>query len=457
MSQLVSINPSNNQILGKVNPSSIEDIQAKVNLAHESQNHWRDMGVAERVKLLKNAFEEFKQRQHEISLLEATEMGTPITEAEGNFKGSMNYAEWNFANAEKYLSPEVTLETSKQIHTVYREPHGVAAVIIPWNFPFGNFVWNCLQKLIAGNTVVLKHSEECPLSGKLIEEVLTKHLPKGVFNEIYGDGEVGSALLEQNIHFLTFTGSSDVGKLLYQKAGAKFIKAVMELGGSAPGIIFADADPDDAVNEICGLRLYNAGQCCDGLKRLLVHESLVEKTTSKISAIFSAKKVGNAIDKQTEIGPLVSKKQLDLLISQVDDAIAKGAKVITGGKSLEKELGGNFYMPTVLTNVTPDMQVWNQEVFGPVLPIISFKTEEEAIQLANQTRYGLGAYIFTANKDKSLQVARSIESGMISINGASYIHPHNPFGGYKNSGIGMINGKYGFHEVTHPKVIAKLL
>lgn len=454
MPQIVSINPSNYQVLGEVSSSTLSDIQSKVKMAHESKHHWHEIGVAERVKILKKALQEFEQRKQEIVILESTEMGTPINEAESNFKGSIQYANWFFDNAEKYLSPEITFAMKNQTHTVYHEPLGVAAIIIPWNFPFGNFIWNCLQSLIAGNTIILKHSEECPLSGKLIEEVLTKHLPKGVFNEVYGDGEVGSALVEQNINLLSFTGSSDVGKMLYQKAGSKFIKSVMELGGSAPGIIFEDANCDLAIAKICDLRLYNAGQCCDGLKRLLVHENIFEKIIPKISAIFSGKIVGNANDKQTEIGPLVSKKQLNSLISQVNDAIAKGAKVITGGKSLEKELGGSFFMPTVLTDVTTDMQVWMQEVFGPVLPIITFKTDEEAIQLANQTRYGLGAYLFTENKDKALKIARAIESGMVSINGVSYINPHNPFGGYKNSGMGRVNGKFGFHELTQPKVVA---
>lgn len=456
MTTLTSINPSNNQILAEINTSTLSDIQSKVKLAHESKNSWHTMGVTARIKLLKNAFKEFKQHKHEIAMLEATEMGTPITEAENNFDGSINYANWFFDNAEKYLSPEITFENSHQIHTLHREPIGVAAIIIPWNFPFGNFVWNCLQSLIAGNTIILKHSEECPLSGKLIEEVLTRHLPKGVFNEVYGDGEVGNALTEQDINIISFTGSSNVGKQLYQKAGSKFIKSVMELGGSAPGIIFEDANYDSAIEKICGLRLYNAGQCCDGLKRLLVHASIFDKVVDKVATIFASKKVGDAKDKQTEIGPLVSKKQLASLITQVNEAVAKGAKIITGGKSLESELGGQFFMPTVLTQVTPDMQVWTQEVFGPVLPIMSFKTEQEAIQLANQTRYGLGAYVFTENKDKAMRIANAIESGMVSINGVSYIHPENPFGGYKYSGMGRINGKFGFHELTQPKIIATL-
>ena len=228
----------------------------------------------------------------------------------------------------------------------------------------------------------------------------------------------------------------------------------MELGGSAPGIIFEDADLDNALSLVCASRLCNAGQCCDGLKRLLVHESHFDAVVEKLGVMFSEKKVGNALDASTEIGQLVSKKQLGTLIAQVEDAVAKGAITVTGGNSLEN-LGGAFYAPTVLTNITKEMKVWHEEVFGPVLPIISFKTEEEAIALANDTAFGLGAYIFTEDKDKAERVAARIDSGMLSINGTNYILPCNPFGGYKCSGIGREHGKYGFHEVTQVKLVAK--
>ncbi len=297
--------------------------------------------------------------------------------------------------------------------------------------------------------------KECPLCGKFIDEIFTKHLPKGVFNEVYGGGEVGNSLVNQNINMIAFTGSTKTGKKIYEIAGKKFIKAVMELGGSAPGVVFEDADLDLAVGNICFNRLLNQGQCCDGLKRLIVHESIFDEVVKKVATTFSAKKVGNATDKHTEVGPLVAKRQLELLISQVEDAKTKGAKVITGGNSLEDKLGGAFFEPTVLTGITNDMRVWNEEVFGPVLPIVKFKTEQEAIELANQTVYGLGSYVFTNDKDKAERVTSAIESGMVSVNGTNYIMPFNPFGGYKNSGIGREHGRYGFDVVTQIKIIAK--
>ncbi|MBI4121167.1 MAG: aldehyde dehydrogenase [Parcubacteria group bacterium] len=453
--KLQSINPSNYRALGTVDVSTDQEIGSKVKLARDAQEKWANLGITERVSLLRNAFEDLKKQKTDFALLEAREMGMPVSEALIDFDGTCEYAYWYFDNAEKYLAPETTFENDKEIHQVFREPIGVAAVIVPWNFPLANFVWGTLQSLIAGNTIIFKHSEECPLSGKFIEDILNEHLPKGVFNEVYGAGEVGSALVNQNIDMIAFTGSTKTGKYLHELAGKKFIKAVMELGGSAPGVIFEDADLDAAVGNVCFNRLLNQGQCCDGLKRLIVHENVFDEVVEKVAATFSAKKIGDAEDTETEVGPLVAKRQLELLISQVEDAKIKGATVITGGTSLEERLGGAFFEPTVLTNVTNDMRVWTEEVFGPILPIVKFKTEQEAIQLANQTAYGLGSYVYTKDKERAERVSKAMQAGMVSVNGTNYIMPFNPFGGYKNSGFGREHGKYGFHEVTQVKIVAK--
>jgi len=343
MAKLQSINPSNYEILGEVEVSTAQEIAEKVKLAREAQKEWRNLRLAGRISVLRKAFDEFASKKEELALLMSKEMGMPITHSRNGFEGpdgAFSYANWYFDNAKKYLSPETTFEDDKEIHQVFYEPIGVVAVIIPWNFPFANFIWGCVQSLIAGNTIILKHSEECPLSGKFIEDVMSRHLPRGVLNEVYGDGEVGKVLVEQDINMVAFTGSTKTGKYLYDVAGKKFIKAVMELGGSAPGIIFADANLEEAVGNVCFNRVYNQGQCCDGLKRLLVHESIYDSAVAKIAANFSAKKVGNALQEDTEVGPLVAKRQLETLISQVQDAQAKGARVIVGGNSLEEKLGG---------------------------------------------------------------------------------------------------------------------
>ncbi len=453
--KLQSINPSNYKLLGEVDISDLKEIKEKVHAAHRAQSEWAGLGIAQRVNLLRNTIEECESRKAEFTLLESREMGMPICEANIDFDSRVKYAKWNFDNAEKYLNPETTYENDKEIHQVFHEPIGVSAVIVPWNFPWLNFSWGALQSLIAGNAIILKHSEECPLSGKFIEDVFNRHLPSGVFNEVYGDGAVGECLVQQDINMIAFTGSTKVGKHLYEIAGRKFIKAVMELGGSAPGIIFNDADINMSIKNACGQRLFNAGQCCDGLKRLIVHSDIFDEVVDKVANIFAEKKVGFAEEESTNIGPLVAKRQLDLLISQVEDAKENGAKVVTGGISLEDKMNGAFYEPTVLTGIKGEMRVWKEEVFGPVLPIVKFDTEEEAINLANETCYGLGSYVYTNDKEKAGRVASSLETGSVSVNGISYTAPFNPFGGYKNSGFGREHGKYGFNEVTQIKIVAK--
>lgn len=455
MKKLKSINPSNYQVIGEVCISNDREVEEKVKHARSAQLEWMNFAVKKRVDFLKEAIDDLKRRKSEFTLLESREMGMPINEAISDFDTTIDYANWYFDNAEKYLSPELTFENDKEIHQIFYEPIGVSALIIPWNFPIANFVWGAFQSLIAGNTMVLKHSEEVPFCGKFIEDIFSRYLPKGVFNEVYGDGEIGKILVQQDINMIAFTGSTKTGKFLYETAGKNFIKAVMELGGSAPGIIFDDADIDLSVKSVCDLRLLNAGQCCDGLKRLFVQENIFDEVVKKIASIFSAKKIGNAEENSTEIGPLVAKRQLDLLVSQVEDAKAKGAKVVSGGNPLEVKLGGVYFEPTVLIGVTDGMRVFKEETFGPVLPIVKFKIEQEAIELANQTDYGLGSYVFTKNRDKSDRVASLIETGMVSVNGTNYIMPFNPFGGYKNSGFGREHGKYGFHEVTQIKIVAK--
>lgn len=456
MSKLISINPSTYREIGNVDISTKEEIEYKVALARQAFPMWRDLGVQKRVALLREVFADVKERKQEIARLESEEMGMPITEALIDVDGCIDFANWYFDNAGKYLSSETTFESETEIHQVHYEPIGVMALIIPWNFPLANMIWGGLQSLICGNVVVMKHSEEVLLCAKLLEEIMSKHsLPKGIFSVIYGAGDVGAMLVNENIDLISFTGSTKTGKTLYESAGKKFIKSVMELGGSAPGIIFDDADLDNAAQNICFNRLLNQGQCCDGLKRIIAHESVVEAVVAKLKIQFESKKIGNATETTTEVGPLVAKRQLDLLESQVQDAIDKGAVVVTGGKSLEKELGGAFYQPTILTNVTTQMRVWNEEVFGPVLPVMTFATEQEAVDLANGTAYGLGSYLYTKNIERVERVSKAIQSGMVSVNGTNYIMPFNPFGGYKASGFGREHGKYGFHELTQIKVIAK--
>lgn len=452
--KLKSVNPSNNKFLGEVEISTQAEVTAKVKLAHRAKVSWKNLGIDGRNELLREFYNLLEKHSDDLANIQSEEMGMPLAEARIDLEGSVEYLRWYSDHASEYLSPFVTYETENEIHKVYREPRGVVGSIIPWNFPMSNIVWQCGQNLVAGNVVVLKPSEEVPLFTKKIEQIVNESpLPKGVLNLLYGDGKVGDMLAHADIDMLCFTGSTKVGKYLYQVAAEKFIPALMELGGSAPGIVFKDANVKEVLETIMMNRFINCGQACDGLKRLIVHESRMTEVIDLITQKITEMKVGDALDPATTLGPLVAERQVKVLEEQVADAVQKGVKVITGG-ARPKDLEGAYYNPTLLTGIKKEMRVWQEEVFGPVLPVMPFKTESEAIAIANDTPYGLGCYIFTSDNDLYKRVASQMESGMVSQNNLTYLRAFDPFGGYKQSGIGREHGKYGFEDVTQVKVIA---
>lgn len=454
MSKVVSTNPSTYKPVGEVEASTPEEIKAKVDAAHAAKKSWRDLGVTGRIELLRKVSAAFVENKERFAKLEAEEMGMPIKEALEDFDFGLDYLNSYLDTGEEHLKPVVTVDDENERHEVFKEPYGVAACIVPWNFPFANWVWQCGQNLVAGNTIVFKHSEETQFCGKLIEKIVNGVLPKGVFNEIYGDGSIGEQLVNQDVNLVCFTGSSATGVKIKQATASRLLPTCLELGGSAPGIIFEDANVEEVAGTIFTARFMACGQMCDALKRLIVHESKVDEVIGKLTSMIKEKKVGNASDSQTDFGPLVAERQLKLLEEQVTDAVSKGAKVLIGGKKPEG-LDGAYYEPTLLTNITTNMRVWQEEVFGPVLPIVTFSSEEEAIQKANDTKYGLGAYIFTKDSERFMRVAHQLESGMVSQNTLSYINTCNPFTGYKMSGGGREHAQFGFDDVTQIKVIAR--
>lgn len=456
MTELISISPINYKPLGSVRVSSENEISREVKTAQSAKLLWKNLGLKKRINLLKKVYDTFEKNRDEIGELITKEIGMPISVRDLMEVGSgLDFFKWFLENTEKFLSPEITFEDETNKHTVYYEAIGVAVVISPWNFPFSNFIWGVIPNLIVGNPVLFKHSEECPLSGKLYEELISHTgLPEGVFTEIYGDGKVGDYLAHQDINLICFTGSFKIGKSLHKIASEKFIPIHLELGGSAPGIVFEDVDLEKVIETIYFARFYNSGQVCDGLKRLIVHESRFDEVINKLKAVIKNKRIGDPNDPLTDIGPLVAKRQKELLARQVKDSIKMGAKINCGGKS-PGLMEGAFYLPTIVTNITPDMPVWQEEVFGPVLPVMSFKTEEDAVKLANNTIYGLGGYIFTEDRKRAEKVAKELETGMVGINNANYLNPANPWGGYKCSGLGRGNGRYGLRELCQLKIISQ--
>lgn len=458
MKKLISINPANQSIVGEVLVSSSDEIHKKVLAARNATKSWKDLGIDKRIALLAPLVEAFQLRINDLIELSILEIGKTRFEAVSDIPTEFDYFNEFITNGPSYIKDEITVNNEKIQHRIIYEPRGVVGCIAPWNFPLTNFIWAVIPNLIVGNTVIFKHSEECPLIGKLIEEVMTKaSLPYGVFSEIYGDGSVGEMLVESDIDMVWFTGSSSSGKRISEIAGKKQIKAILEMGGSNPAIIFEDADIINIIPKILSNRLFNCGQVCDAIKRLIVHKNIYDKAVKIIIAHVRNIKVGNPQAIETQLGPLAAMRQLELLEFQVKDAITKGAVVEIGGARPAglTGLNGAYYSPTILTNIKRDMRVWNEEVFGPVLPIISFETEEEAITLANDTMYGLGAVVHSANFERARRVAMQIDAGSVDINAGNHWQQCNPFGGFKSSGMGCEHGRLGFQELCRFKVVAE--
>ncbi|HUD19222.1 MAG TPA: aldehyde dehydrogenase family protein [Patescibacteria group bacterium] len=456
MTKIISTNPGKNyEKIGEVSVSSDSEIRTKVENANAAKESWRMLGVKKRIEYVRRINDLCKKHASEIASIITREVGTPITACLDEVLWNKGYFEWFLGNVENAISPTVVGQDDTSLHTVYYEPIGTAAVITPWNLPFDMFVWGVIPNLLVGNTVLYKAAEECVLTGKLLEEICRDaKLPEGVLSFVHGGAKVGAALTDGDIDLIWFTGSTQVGQLLYQKASKKFIKAILEMGGSNPVLIFDDADVEGAVAGVMSKRFMFCGQTCDADKRLIVHEKIFDDVVTKLKNKIETIVVGDPEDPKTTLGPLVSKKQLDLLEGQVKDAIEKGANVVIGGKK-PVGLKGAYYAPTLLTHINRSMRVWKEEVFGPVLSVVPFTTEEDAIAKANDTIYGLGSQVFTKDRGRIDRISKAIQAGNVDVNGVGHFRPFNPFGGYKKSGIGREHGIDGFRELCQIKIVSK--
>jgi len=444
------------ELIGEVEITSLDDVKKAVASSRKAFKVWGQLLLDERILYLQKLVDVYTKRSDDVAEIQTKEVGKPISQSRNDVKGDIERLKHMIEIAPKFLKPEIVDESDEQINTVYFEPYGVIAAIAPWNYPVSNFFISTVQALLAGNTIVFKHSEECPLSSKIIDEMFKEAgFPEGVLTIIYGDGEVGKMLVDQNIDMIHFTGSTHVGEYLYELAGKKFIPAILEMGGSSPGIIFEDADLEKAVGSVCEERYKNCGQVCCALKRLLVHKDIYENVVEQVVEKVKGMTVGDPMNESTFVGSLAAERQLILLEEQVKDAVDKGAHVLVGGHR-PVGLEGAYYEPTVLSNISKDMRVYSEEVFGPVLTIVQFETEEEAIEIANDTVFGLSAFIYTEDPERADRVAKQLEAGNVSINGADYFSANSPLGGYKKSGMGSNDGKFGFYQVTQMKTVAKM-
>lgn len=453
---IISTNPARGyEEVGRIKSTDTTEVSETVTKAREAFPTWRDLGFEGRKPYFEKFLQIYGTKINEIAELQTKEMGKPLGGSRSEVESVIGWLENQLKIAPDALAPVVTDSYDTYDISVHREPYGVVGSVAPWNFPSFQFALATLPQLIAGNTVVFKHSEECVLTSKLLADIASEAgFPEGVFTVIYGDGTVGQQLMEENIDLIFFTGSTKVGEMLYKLAAEKFIPAVLEMGGSSPGIVFEDADFEDTCLSVFNERNGNCGQVCSALKRLFVHSSKFDEVVAKLKVFSEGQKLGDPMDTHTTMGPLVAERQLVQIERQVEDARTKGATVICGGKR-PNVLDGAFYEPTILTDVTDDMAVMNEEVFGPVLPVVKFETEEEAVRMANATEYGLSAFVYSSDLSRAMRVAHQLEAGQVSMNGELFFGDNTPFGGYKKSGIGRGDGKLGYLYVTQAKVISK--
>ncbi len=447
-----TVNPSTNQvekIFEVMSDQQVENIFATADRAFQS---WRKTSFKERAKLLHKVASIMRERKEELGKLCTIEMGKLLREGVGEIELSADIFDYYADNGAKFLADEqLDTPTGKAFNSF--EPIGVLLSVQPWNFPFYQITRSAAPNIMAGNTIVLKHASNVPQCAAIMEQIFIEAgAPKGVYTNLFIPGsKVSELIADPRIKGASLTGSEPAGSNLASIAGKYVKKSTLELGGSDPFIVLDDADIDSAVQTAAFGRLFNAGQVCISPKRIIVMESVAETFINKAKEIYEKVIVGDPLNPATQLAPLSSEKALEDVIKQVDATVKAGAKLVYGGKRLHRS--GAFMEPTILTDIKPGMVAYSQELFGPVLCVYSVKNEEEAILLANDTKYGLGATVFGKNTDKAVQIARRIDAGMVYINHVTGIAPELPFGGTKNSGYGREQSPAGIYEFVNAKLI----
>ncbi|WP_210140275.1 aldehyde dehydrogenase family protein [Staphylococcus sp. GDY8P45P] len=447
------INPATEEVAGKIAKGNKEDVDKAVEAADNVYLEFRHSSVEERKELLDKIVQEYKNRKDDIVDAITDELGAPLKVSENvHYQMGLDHFE-----AARDALDNFEFEERRGDDLVVKEAIGVAGLITPWNFPTNQTSLKLAAAFAAGSPVVLKPSEETPFAAIILAEIFDKvGVPKGVFNLVNGDGQgVGNPLSEHpKVRMMSFTGSGPTGASIMKKAAEDFKKVSLELGGKSPYIILDDADIDGAASAATGKVVNNTGQVCTAGTRTLVPASIKEEFLTAVKEKFSQVKVGNPREEGTQVGPIISKKQFDQVQSYIDKGVEEGAELLYGGpgkpENLEK---GYFARPTIFNNVENDMTIAQEEIFGPVMSVITYNDLDEAIEIANDTKYGLAGYVYGEDKEKLHKVARSIEAGTVEINEAGR-KPDLPFGGYKQSGLGREWGDYGIEEFLEVKSIA---
>jgi succinate-semialdehyde dehydrogenase/glutarate-semialdehyde dehydrogenase len=447
-------NPATGEVLGTVPKLSAAETNDAVAAADRALAGWRKKTAKERAGVMRRWFDLMMANQEDLAVLMTTEQGKPITESRGEVAYAASFLEWFGEEAKRVYGDTIPGHQPDKRIVVIKQPIGVTACITPWNFPLAMITRKAGPAIAAGCTVVLKPASQTPFSALALAELGERAgLPQGVFNVITGAAsELGGALTSNPIvRKLSFTGSTEVGKLLMEQCAATVKKVSLELGGNAPFIVLDDADLDAAVDGAIASKYRNTGQTCVCANRLLVQDGVYDAFAEKLAAAVKKLKPAPGLTADATQGPLIDDKAVAKVEEHVADALRKGARLVTGGK--RHALGGRFYEPTVLTGVTPSMLVAREETFGPVAPLFRFKTDEDAIALANATEFGLASYFYGRDIGRVFRMAEALETGIVGINTGIISTEVAPFGGIKESGIGREGSKYGIEDFLEIKYL----
>lgn len=447
------INPATEEEINTYNFDTAVEISKKLNTADEAFKNWKKLSLQERIDPIKRFAEKLEKNKNEIAKLMTTEMGKPISQGIQEADLCISIVNYSIDAAPSALEPEKRKLEEGQAYVTYC-PQGVILSIQPWNFPFYQVIRYAIPNIIAGNTTLLKHAKNVWGCAAKIEELLTESgLPKGVYTTLYAkSSDLEGLYSDRRVRGVTFTGSAATGKKVAEIAAKNLKKTVLELGGSDAYLILEDADIDQAAKACAFGRLVNNGETCTSAKRFLVMDSVYDKFREAFKKEMKEAQLGDPMEKTTKVGPMARKDLLEKLDDQVRESLEKGATVVMGG-NIEKRKGF-FFQPTILENLKPGMPAYDEELFGPVASLIRVASLDEAIDIANSSRYGLAGGVFSRDEEKAMKIAREhLDTGQVNINGFVNARPNIPFGGVKDSGYGREHDHYSFHEFLNIKSI----
>ncbi|MEA2398835.1 MAG: succinate-semialdehyde dehydrogenase / glutarate-semialdehyde dehydrogenase [Thermoleophilaceae bacterium] len=448
--------PATGETLCEIADATPDDASAALGAAHEKQAEWRDHPPRERGEILRRAWEMIGEREEELALLMTLEMGKAVKESKAEITYAGEFFRWFAEQAVRIEGRYAVAPNGSGRLLTMKQPVGPSVLITPWNFPMAMGTRKIGPAVAAGCTMVMKPAKQTPLSMLALAQILEEAgLPGGVLNVITSSssGSVMEPLIKDpRTRKLSFTGSTEVGRKLIEQSAEQILRVSMELGGNAPFLVFDDADLDDAVEGAVIAKMRNIGEACTAANRFHVADGVASQFAEKLAERLGSMKVGRGTEQDVEVGPLIDAVQRDKVSELVEDARSKGAKVLVGGHA--REGAGYFFDPTVLSDVPPDAKLLEEEIFGPVAPVASFQSEEDAVAAANNTVYGLVAYVYTRDIKRALRVCEGLDTGMVGLNQGMVSNPAAPFGGVKQSGFGREGGAEGIEEYLETKYVA---